>query len=177
MNAETISPRFSTDAIAETSSSGISAPVEFRGNPSLYAKKLTAVGVVVLIAIAAMGWFQLEERNPKFYLFASGMTLAVLVGRYFSLMGISGPPALVFDVKGITIRKGKKTTEVAWSDLRSVRNEVVRGGQLWEIAWMGGKFDYFIDGLTSLRKAELKKTIGSIKLPHVQVRLEHYDTV
>ena len=53
----------------------------------------------------------------------------------------------------------------------------VRGGQLWEITWATGKFDYFVDGLTSAQKAGLKKTIGNIKLPHVQVRLDHYDTV
>src|SRR5687767_5990638 len=116
MDAQTISPRFSTDAITDTGDSGIKQRIEFQGDRSLYAKKLAAVGVVVLIAIAAVGWFQLEERNPKFYLFATGMMIAILIGRYFSMMGLNGPPALVFDTKGITIRKAKKTMEIPWSD-------------------------------------------------------------
>ncbi|HUS36656.1 MAG TPA: hypothetical protein VM680_15000 [Verrucomicrobiae bacterium] len=177
MDIQTASPRFSTDAIADTNTTGVTQRVEFRGNPGLYAKKLAAVGVVLLIAIALTGYFYLGERNPKFYLFACGLSVAVLVGRYFSMMGLNGPPALIFDTKGITIQKGKKTTEIAWADLQSVRNEVIRGGQLWEIAWTGGKFDYFIDGLTGEQKAGLKATFAKIKLPHVTVRLEHYDTV
>lgn len=177
MDTQTASPRFSTDAIADTNGTGITQPVEFRGDRGLYAKKLAAVGVVLLVAIALTGYFYLGERNPKFYLFACGLSVAVLVGRYFSMMGLDGPAALLFDANGLTIKRGKKSTEIAWADLHSIRNELVRGGQLWEIAWAGGKFDYFIDGLTSAQKADLKKTIGNIKLAHVKVRLEHYDTV
>lgn len=177
MDTQTASPRFSTDAIADANGSGITQPIEFRGNATLYAKKLAAVGVILLLAVAITGYFYLGERNPKFYLFGCGLSVAVLIGRYFSMMGFSGPPALSFDANGITIKKGKKITNVFWNDLRSVRNEVIRGGQLWEIAWTGGKFDYFIDGLTGAQKADLKKTFANIKLPHVNVRLEHYDTV
>ena len=146
--AENGSARFSTDALATPVSSGITQRQEFRGNPSLYAKKLAVVGALILIAGFLLSYFQLLERNPKFYLFMSGMTAAILVGRYFSMMGLNGPPTLIFDVHGLTIQHSKKSNEIAWKDLRSIRNEVIRGGQLWEITWATGKFDYFVDGLT-----------------------------
>jgi hypothetical protein len=172
--------RFSTEAVIDNdvgSGHGISQRIEFRGDRSLYAKKLAAVGVIVMIAIAAVGWFYLQERNPKFYMFMSGMAVAVMVGRYLSMMGLNGPPALIFDTAGVTIRNGKKAMDVPWGNLRSIRSEVVRGGQLWAITWTGGQFEYFVDGLTGQQKADLKKTIGAIKLSHVKIRLEHYDTV
>lgn len=174
--AETKS-RFSTDVITGVPASGIPARAQFRGSPSLYGKKLAGVGVVVLIAISMVSWFQLEERNPYFYLFALGMTAAVLTCRYFTMMGVNGPPSLIFEATGITIKCTKKNHAVLWSDLRSIRHELIRGGQLWEIVWTGGKFDYFVDGLTSAQKVDLKNTISNVKLPHVQIRLEHYDTV
>jgi hypothetical protein len=180
MSATSARPRFATDAVIDSDSAGshgIIQRTEFRGDRSLYAKKLAAVGVIVLIALGAVGWFYLEERNPKFYMFMGGMAVAITVGRYFTMMGLSGPPAVVFDTTGITIRNGKKTMDIPWANLRSIRNEVVRGGQLWEFTWTGGKFDYFVDGLTGAQKVDLKKTISSIKLPHVKVRVEHYETV
>jgi hypothetical protein len=175
--ADAVGARFSTDALGATAGSGITQRTEFRGNPALYAKKLALVGALILIAGSLVGYFELLERNPKFYLFMTGMTVTVLVGRYLSMMGLSGPPALIFDANGVAIQRRKKSTEIAWKDLRSIRNEVIRGGQLWEITWATGKFDYFIDGLTGVQKGELKKTIGNINLPHVQIRLDHYDTV
>jgi len=155
--------------------SGITENHVYRGDPSRYAKQLAIISVLAVIGILLVGYFGLKEKNPKFYLFMCGVAIVVALGRYFSMMGLHGPAALVIGPSGVKLQGHNKSTEVNWADLRSIRSVATRGGMLWEVAYAQGKFEYFTDGLTGQQKDELKKTIGSINLPHVEVRLEHYD--
>src|SRR5262245_13205154 len=127
--AVTSPARFNVSQVAL--SGAPSAAIErkvFQGDRSRYAKILAVIGVGVISAILLGGRFYLGETNPKFYLFMCGGTALVLTGRYFSMMGLRGPNALVFDNAGLTLQGARKSKQISWSDLRSIRLTLIRGG-------------------------------------------------